>query len=73
MLLPPRPSTVFAPRIAVPEETKEPEGIDAYDWLSIFRTLEQAGSYASPYAEGGRVVDTILDILGQGSYKQDNK
>ena len=42
-------------RASIPEETEPPEGIDLYDWLSIFRNLEQQQSYASPYAEGGEV------------------
>ena len=42
-------------RASIPEEAEPPEGIDLYDWLSIFRNLEQQQSYASPYAEGGEV------------------
>jgi hypothetical protein len=71
-------------RASVPGETEEPEGIDLYDWLSMFRTLEQQQTYASPYAEGGMVqafdlaTMSLLEEYGMdpkllARYLQDNR
>jgi hypothetical protein len=54
------PGMGLSPRhVTLPEEEEtELEPFDFYDWMSIFRSLEQEESYASPYAEGGEVEAT---------------
>jgi hypothetical protein len=44
-------------RVTLPEEEEtEIEPFDFYDWMTIFRNLQQEAGYTSPYAEGGEVV-----------------